>query len=139
MIFPFFNAFFPHFSLFLRFSLLLLKRTRANNSNLLQKWGISLRPRLHRPRAKLPEFDSPENVGKHRLGKSVSEIAGPKRGAEKVHREARVPRFCSSSTEDGTQSALSALLHLPGRRLRHFFQMATRIVSLFLSEKSSCP
>ena len=27
----------------------------ANNSNLLQKWGISLRPRLHRPRAKLPE------------------------------------------------------------------------------------
>ena len=25
------------------------------NCNLLQEWGISLRPRLHRPRAKLPE------------------------------------------------------------------------------------
>ena len=50
--FPFFYAFFPFFFAFLCFS----KRTRANNSNLLQKWGISLRPRLHRPRAKLPDF-----------------------------------------------------------------------------------
>ena len=50
--FPFFYAFFPFFSTFLYFS----SRTGAKNSNLLQKWGISLRPRLHRPRAKLPEY-----------------------------------------------------------------------------------
>ena len=49
--FPFFCAFFPFFFAFLCFS----ERTRANNSNLLQKWGISLQPRLHRPRAKLPD------------------------------------------------------------------------------------
>ena len=49
-----FYAFFPFFFAFLCFSW----RTRTNNSNLLQKMGgISLRPRLHRPRAKLPEIN----------------------------------------------------------------------------------
>ena len=52
VIFPIFYAFFPFFYAFLCFSL----RTRANNSNVQQKWGISLRPRLHRPRAELPDF-----------------------------------------------------------------------------------
>ena len=31
-------------------------RTRASDYNLPQKWGISLRSRLHRPRSELPEF-----------------------------------------------------------------------------------
>ena len=60
MIFPFFNAFFPFFYAFIPLFYALFPFfyawTRANNSNLLQKWGISLRPRLHRPRAKLPEL-----------------------------------------------------------------------------------
>ena len=64
VIFPFFYAFFVFlriFSLlfaflhFLRFSLLLLKDKGKQQQNLLQKRGISLRPRLHRPRAKLPD------------------------------------------------------------------------------------
>ena len=56
--FSFFFAFL-FFFVFLRFSSLFshsAERTRANNCNLLQKRGISLRPRLHRPRAQLPEF-----------------------------------------------------------------------------------
>ena len=64
---PFFNAFFPFFCasfpfsyaffpFFLRiFTLFFHKGQGQNNSNLLQKWGISLQPRLHRPRAKLPD------------------------------------------------------------------------------------
>ena len=74
VILPFFYAFFifffflthffvfvPLFFVFLRFSLLLLKDKGKQQQNLLQKWGISLRPRLHRPRAKLPDpFRSPE-------------------------------------------------------------------------------
>ena len=60
-LFPFFYAtsplFLRTFPVFLRFSLFLLKEGEGqNNSNLLRKWGISLRPRLHRPRVKLPEF-----------------------------------------------------------------------------------
>ena len=66
-IFPFF-CFFSFFFAFLRFSSSFFAflrfssffsysfRTRANDCNLLGKWGISLRPRLHRPRSELPEF-----------------------------------------------------------------------------------
>ena len=43
------------FFVFLRF-LRLSPRTRANDCNLLGKWGISLRPRLHRPRSELPDL-----------------------------------------------------------------------------------
>ena len=64
-IFPFFSFFFvflrffvffrfsSFFFDFLRFSDILLE-DKGSNCNSLQKWGISLRPRLHRPRAKLP-------------------------------------------------------------------------------------
>ena len=45
--------FFRFSSLFL--SLFLSDSTRANNCNLLEKWGFSLRPRLHQPHVKLPE------------------------------------------------------------------------------------
>ena len=31
-------------------------RTRASNSNILERWGISLRPCLHRPCSELPHF-----------------------------------------------------------------------------------
>ena len=58
VIFPFFYALFIFlriFSLFFRFSLLLLRDKGEQQQNLLRKRGISLRPRLHRPRAKLPE------------------------------------------------------------------------------------
>ena len=72
-IFPFFVVFFCFSSLFcfffvflrfssfffafLRFASLFAYSpgTRANNCNLLGKWGISLRPRLHRPRSELPD------------------------------------------------------------------------------------
>ena len=67
VIFPFFYAFsffFTHFFVFfslffvfLRFSLLLLKDKGKQQQYLLQKRGISLRPRLHRPRAKLPDSE----------------------------------------------------------------------------------
>ena len=65
-IFPFFSLFFVFlrffvffrfsslFFVFLRFSGILLE-DKGNDCYLLQKWGISLRPRLHRPRAKLPD------------------------------------------------------------------------------------
>ena len=64
VIFPFFFAFFvflrifTHFYAFLRFSSLFSSSPKdkgKQQQNLLQKRGISLRPRLHRPRAKLPE------------------------------------------------------------------------------------
>ena len=61
VIFPFFYAFFVFYAffrfffafVFLRFSLLLVKDKGKQQQHLLQKWGISLRPRLNRPRAKL--------------------------------------------------------------------------------------
>ena len=60
----FFFFFFFRFSCFFFFTflrrffafLLLSQRTKSNDCNLLQKWRISLQPRLHRPRAKLPGF-----------------------------------------------------------------------------------
>ena len=60
---PFFCFFFVflrffRFLRFLRFSGILLE-DKGTDCNLLQKWGISLRPRLHRPRAKLPDLDFP--------------------------------------------------------------------------------
>ena len=69
-IFPFFLFFFvflrffvvfrfsSFFFVFLRFSSFFAYSpgTRANDCNLLGKWGISLRPRLHRPRSELPEI-----------------------------------------------------------------------------------
>ena len=52
--FAFFSLFFAFFAFlrFFRFSSLFSSspRTRANNCNLLENWGISLRPRLHQPR-----------------------------------------------------------------------------------------
>ena len=55
-------CFFVRFSsFFFRFSSLFFvifsysPGTRANDCSLLGKWGISLRPRLHRPRWELPE------------------------------------------------------------------------------------
>ena len=54
VIFPFFNACFRFSSFFFAF-LFFSQRARASNSNLLQKWGVSLRPRLHGPRAKLSD------------------------------------------------------------------------------------
>ena len=62
--FPFF-CFSSLFSVFLFFLCFLsfssffsyFPRTRANDCNLLGKWGISLRPRLHRPRSELPELE----------------------------------------------------------------------------------
>ena len=63
VIFPFFCAFFPFFYAFPPFFYAsfpfflrifpLSSLFSASLSNLLQKWGVSLRPRLHRPRAKL--------------------------------------------------------------------------------------
>ena len=52
-----FLRFFSFFFAFLRFSSFSAYSpgTRANDCNLLGKWGISLRPRLHRPRSELPE------------------------------------------------------------------------------------
>ena len=63
VVFPFFYAFSPFLHIFsvffIRFSSLfsssLKGQGRTINSNLLQKLGISLRPRLHRPGAKLPD------------------------------------------------------------------------------------
>ena len=73
-IFPFFSFFFVFlrlfvfFCVFLRFSSFFFAflrfssffayspGTKANDFNLLGKWGISLRPRLHRPRSELPDF-----------------------------------------------------------------------------------
>ena len=54
------------FSFFFSVFLLVSERTRGNDCNLLQKWGISLRPRLHRPRAKLPD----------KLSQQVGEVPG---------------------------------------------------------------
>ena len=51
-IYPRFSSLFLCFSLFFSYS----PGTRANDCNLLGKWGISLRPRLHRPRSELPEY-----------------------------------------------------------------------------------
>ena len=65
VIFPLFYAFFVFYAnfrffslffVFLRFSLLLLEDKGKQQQNLLQKRGISLRPRLHRPRPKLPDL-----------------------------------------------------------------------------------
>ena len=52
-----FLRFFSFFFVFLRFSSFFAcsPGTRANDCNLLGKWGISLRPRLHRPRSELPD------------------------------------------------------------------------------------
>ena len=47
--------FFFAFLRFLRFSLILVEDKTKDCNLLQQKWGISLRPRLHRPRAKLPD------------------------------------------------------------------------------------
>ena len=50
--FSFFVVFiFSIFLCFLRFSFLSLLEDKGNDCNLLQKWGISLRPRLRRPSA----------------------------------------------------------------------------------------
>ena len=57
--------------LFLRFSsfssslLSHSARTRPSNCKLLAKWGISLRPRLHRPRSEVAEF--PSQVKEHEM------------------------------------------------------------------------
>ena len=63
--FPIFSFCFCFF--FLRFSslnfrfffvfLLWSPRTRPNDCNLLRKWGISLRPRLHQPHSELPKIE----------------------------------------------------------------------------------
>ena len=45
----------PFFALFFAFLRFILEQG-ANNCNLLERWGISLRPRLHRPRWELPEL-----------------------------------------------------------------------------------
>ena len=81
--FSFFFAFLRFFRFFSFFSAFLLfsQRTRGNDCNLLQKWGISLRPRLHRPRAKLPEV----------FGQSTMVENGPserpiKRSMRRAHR-----------------------------------------------------
>ena len=66
-IFPFSSFFFAFFVFFrfssfffafLRFSSFFSYSpgTRADDCNLLGKWGISLRPRLHRPRSELPDL-----------------------------------------------------------------------------------
>ena len=59
-----FLRFSSFFFAFLRFSLLFAYSpgTRANDCNLLGKWGISLRPRLHRPRSELPDMCSNQCV-----------------------------------------------------------------------------
>ena len=49
----------PFFALFFAFLRFILEQG-ANNCNLLEKWGISLRPRLHRPRWELPELPCPD-------------------------------------------------------------------------------
>ena len=56
-----FLRFSSFFFAFLRFSSFFSYSfgTRANDCNLLGKWGISLRPRLHRPRSELPDFYEP--------------------------------------------------------------------------------
>ena len=52
-----FFVFFTHFFAFLRFSSLFSSSPKGQGQTTAkQKRGISLRPRLHRPRAKLPEF-----------------------------------------------------------------------------------
>ena len=71
VIFPFFSFFFVflRFFVFFRFSSLFFAFLRFssfffvfclfswnNGKRLLGKWGISLRPRLHRPRSELPDF-----------------------------------------------------------------------------------
>ena len=48
--FPLFVRESPLFGAFLRFSLRFIIRQGADNCNLLEKWGVSLRPSLHRPR-----------------------------------------------------------------------------------------
>ena len=55
--FRFSSFFFSFFFAILRFSSFIAYSpgTRANDCNLLGKWGISLRPRLHRPRSELPD------------------------------------------------------------------------------------
>ena len=55
-----FSVFLCFFSAFLCFSLFFIflplsPRTRAHNCNLPEKWGLSLRPRLNRPRPEIPE------------------------------------------------------------------------------------
>ena len=67
--FSFFFVFFSFFFAFLRFSSFFAYSpgTRANDCNLLGKWGISLRPRLHRPRSELPDQSVRETVLGQRL------------------------------------------------------------------------
>ena len=52
---PFFGGNLPFFGGNLPFFLRFILEQGANNCNWLEKWGISLRPRLHRPRWELPE------------------------------------------------------------------------------------
>ena len=50
------RQFLPFSLFFFVFLLILLGQERAHNCNLLEKWGFSRRPRLHRPRPELPEL-----------------------------------------------------------------------------------
>ena len=50
----FFGGNLPFFALFFAFLRFILEQG-ANNCNLLEKWAISVRPRLHRPRWGLPD------------------------------------------------------------------------------------
>ena len=71
--FRFFSFFFVflRFFVFFRFSSFFAYSpgTRATDCNLLGKWGISLRPRLHRPRSELPEIWGPRNPLQGNAGK----------------------------------------------------------------------
>ena len=78
-ILPFFLRFFffLRFSLFFiafSFSSLFSDSLRGNDCNLLQNWGVSLQPRLHRPHAKLPYLICPQNTSYQNLCRSSSHL-----------------------------------------------------------------
>ena len=88
VISPFFTHFSPfsthfplflrNFPLFLRFSLLLLK-DKGKQQQFTAKMGISLRPRLHRPRAKLPDYKVSQDMGYCGDSIAISRNMGPLR------------------------------------------------------------
>ena len=61
----FFSCFLRFFCIFPRFSLIPLDDQRKNDCNLLREWGMSFRPRLHRPRVELPDFSKSQNENRN--------------------------------------------------------------------------
>ena len=87
-------------------------RTRANNCNLLEKCGISLRPRLHRPHSALPDgtfrkefWKNPSETISELLLRFLSRPENPKLGIRKGGGK-RIVRFWGGglARETGTTS-----------------------------------